>query len=89
MAAVVAGERHQDDLPVVRDLGQQQPGHTLEKGAEGENNLIQTRNFDKGGAVADWSKALLLSGEKINENQKNPGLSPSPGTSKFFCLGKP
>ena len=27
---MVAGERQQDDLPVVRDLGQQQPSHSLE-----------------------------------------------------------
>ena len=31
-----------------------------------------------GGAVAEWSEALL-SGEKINENKKDPGFTPRPG----------
>ena len=35
-----------------------------------------------GAAVAEWSKVLLQSEEKINENQKIPGLHPSPGTFK-------
>ena len=34
-----------------------------------------------GGAVAEWSKALLKR-EKINENQKIPGLPPDLGTFK-------
>ena len=34
-----------------------------------------------GGAVAEWSKALLKR-EKINENQKIPGLPPGLGTFK-------
>ena len=33
------------------------------------------------GAVAEWSKALLVR-EKINENQKNPG-SPPPDLGKL------
>ena len=32
----------------------------------------------KGGAVAEWSKALLKR-EKINENQKDPWFAPRPG----------
>ena len=32
----------------------------------------------EGGAVAEWSKALLLR-EKINENQKDPRFAPRPG----------
>ena len=32
----------------------------------------------KGGAVAECSQALL-SGEKINENKKDPGFAPRPG----------
>ena len=35
----------------------------------------------RGGAVAEWSKALLKR-EKINENQKIPGPPPSLGTFK-------
>ena len=31
-----------------------------------------------GGAVAEWSKALLR-GEKTNENQKDPGFATRPG----------
>ena len=33
----------------------------------------------EGGAVAEWSKALLKR-EKINENQKIPGSPPGLGT---------
>jgi hypothetical protein len=33
----------------------------------------------EGGAVAEWSKVLLWR-EKINENQKIPGLPPGLGT---------
>ena len=31
-----------------------------------------------GGALAEWSK-VLLRGEKINENQKDPGFATRPG----------
>ena len=45
----------------------------------------------KAGAVAKWSKALL-SREKINEDQKIPGLPPPPARAKlkksFICLIK-
>ena len=36
------------------------------------------KKFVVGGAVAEWSKALLLR-EKINENQKDPWFAPRPG----------
>ena len=37
-----------------------------------------------GGAVAEWSKALLVR-EKINENKKDPRFAPRPGqTLKKF-----
>ena len=36
------------------------------------------KTFVVGGAVAEWSKALLLR-EKINENQKDPRFAPRPG----------
>ena len=35
-----------------------------------------------GGTVAEWSKALLRSEEKINEHQKILGVPPGPCTSK-------
>ena len=42
-------------------------------------SLVHTKNKDsKDGAVTEWSKALL-GREKINENQKIPGLSRSLG----------
>ena len=39
-----------------------------------------TTTTNKGGAVAEWSKALLLR-EKTNKNQKIPGSSHWPGKS--------
>ena len=36
------------------------------------------------GAVAEWSKALLKSEEKINKNKKILGSTPGPGTFKKF-----
>ena len=41
----------------------------------------QTSQDAVGGAVAEWSKALLKR-EKINENQKIPGSPPGLGTFK-------
>jgi hypothetical protein len=37
------------------------------------------RSILAGGAVAEWSKALLER-EKLNENQKIPGMPPDLGT---------
>ena len=39
---------------------------------------IKKLNLSKGGAVAEWSKALLQR-EKINEYQKDPRFAPRPG----------
>ena len=36
--------------------------------------------YQKGGVVAEWSKALLQCEEKINENHKISGSTPGPGT---------
>ena len=45
------------------------------------SNFLECVNIwhSEGGAVAEWSKALLKR-EKINENQKIPGLPPGLGT---------
>ena len=43
--------------------------------------MLVLRRYYEGGAVAEWSKALLKR-EKINENQKIPGSPPGLGT--FF-----
>ena len=53
------------------------------------NVSIQSRGrfnetfLKQGGAVAEWSKALL-SREKINENQKIPGSPPGLGTFRHY-----
>ena len=46
------------------------------------NGPILSNNLPKGGAVAEWSMALLQSEEKINKNQKDLELAPTPGTFK-------
>ena len=38
----------------------------------------------QGGAIAEWSKALVQSKEKINENQKISGSPPRPDILKMF-----
>ena len=42
----------------------------------------------KRGAVAEWSKALLQSEDKINLNKKDPGFAPRPGYIKVLCAIK-
>jgi hypothetical protein len=44
-------------------------------------NGALNKNKIEGGAVAEWSKALLKS-EKTNENQNIPGSPPGLGTFK-------
>ena len=45
--------------------------------------------YHQGGAVAEWSKALLV--REINENQKDPWFAPRPGQllkkRSHFTLG--
>ena len=43
--------------------------------------LKQNIYYSKGGAVAEWSKALP-SEEKINKNKKDPGFAPGLGKLK-------
>ena len=38
---------------------------------------------NNGGAIAEWSKALL-SGEKINEDQKDPGFALRPAQKRYW-----
>ena len=42
---------------------------------------LSKQHINTGGAVAEWSKALLKR-EKISENQKIPGSPPGLGTFK-------
>ena len=51
------------------------PIHVKPRGKEKERLRLK---HCEGGAVAEWSW-VLLNGEKINENQKDPGFAPRPG----------